>query len=118
MADSLELCKFPTSGYLGYPENLEELFRSVVGVPWDADELTKAGERIVQLERLFNLREGLTPEDDTLPERFLCEPVKGGPGNGRVVHLEPMLKEYYQARHWDRKTGRPDSERLDALGLH
>lgn len=117
LADSLELCKFPTIGHLGYPENIIELFRNVVGVTWNAEELMKAGERIVQLERLFNLREGLTPEDDTLPERFLSEPVSDGPGKGRVVHLEPLLKEYYEVREWDLETGRPSPRRLEALGL-
>jgi len=117
LADSLELCKFVTQGQLGYPEYLTDLFHSVTGLKWDAEELRKAGERIVQLERLFNLQEGLTPEDDTLPERFLSEPVLDGPAKGRVVHLAPMLEEYYHARGWDRKTGEPVTERLDALGL-
>ena len=76
-----------------------------------------AGERIVQMERLFNLREGLTSKDDTLPERFLSEPVTDGPAKGRVVRLAPMLEEYYRARGWDQQTGEPMSERLKALGL-
>ena len=60
LADSLELCKFATQGHLGYPENLADLFYYVTGLKWSAEELRLAGERIVQLERLFNLREGLT----------------------------------------------------------
>ena len=115
--DSLELCKFVTQGDLGYPEYLTDLFYSVTGLKWDAEELRMAGERIVQLERLFNLREGLTPGDDTLPERFLSEPVPDGPAKGRVVHLAPMLEEYYLARGWDEKTGEPLSGRLEVLGL-
>jgi aldehyde:ferredoxin oxidoreductase len=115
--DSLALCKFVTQGHLGYPEYLTDLFYSVTGLKWDAEELRMAGERIVQLERLFNLREGLTPGDDTLPERFLSEPVPDGPAKGRVVHLAPMLEEYYLARGWDEKTGEPLSGRLEVLGL-
>ncbi len=117
LADSLELCKFATQGELGYPENLIAPFYDVTGLKWSAEELRLAGERIVQLERLFNLREGLTPDDDNLPQRFLSEPVPDGPGKGRVVRLGPMLEEYYQVRGWDWKTGSPLPARLEALGL-
>ncbi len=115
--DSLGLCKFATEGEIGYIENLNELFHYVTGLEWSSGELRKAGERIVQIERLFNLREGLTPKDDTLPERFLSEPVDGGPANGRVVRLGPMLEEYYRERGWDIKTGYVSEERLKLLKL-
>jgi aldehyde:ferredoxin oxidoreductase len=117
LADSLELCKFATQGHLGYPENLTDPFYYVTGLKWSAEELRLAGERIVQLERLFNLREGLVPGDDTLPQRFLSEPVPDGPGKGRVVRLGPMLEEYYQTRGWDQETGQLLPERLKTLGL-
>jgi len=115
--DSLTLCKFITQGPLGYPEHIASLFHSVTGLAWSAEELRMAGERIVQMERLFNLREGLTSKDDTLPERFLSEPVTDGPAKGRVVRLAPMLEEYYLARGWDKQTGEPMPERLKDLGL-
>jgi aldehyde:ferredoxin oxidoreductase len=117
LADSLPLCKFPARSHFGFPENLTGLFHAVTGLDWSADDLRQAGERIVQMERLFNLREGLTPADDTLPERYLSEPVQDGPAKGRVVNLAPMLEEYYQVRGWDRKTGRPGAERLRELKL-
>ena len=117
LADSLELCKFATQGHLGYPENLTDLFYCATGLKWSAEELRLAGERIVQLERLFNLREGMTAKDDTLPGRFLSEPVPDGPGKGRVVRLAPMLEDYYRARAWDPGTGLPSSERVKALSL-
>jgi aldehyde:ferredoxin oxidoreductase len=75
------------------------------------------GERKVNLERLFNLREGLTPADDTLPSRALHEPLPDGASQGRVVNLEPMLKEYYEARDWDRTTDYPSPEKLKELNL-
>ncbi len=115
--DSLTLCKFVTQGQLGYPEHMSELFNCVTGLNWSAEELRLAGERIIQLERLFNLREGLISGDDTLPERFLSEPVPDGPAKGRVVRLAPMIEEYYDARGWDKRTGEPLIERLETLGL-
>lgn len=115
--DSLGLCKFATEGKIGYLENLNELFRYVTGLEWSAEKLRKAGERIVQIERLFNLREGLTPKDDTLPQRFLMEPVPDGPAKGRVVRLKQMLEEYYHERGWDLETGEVSKERLKSLRL-
>jgi len=117
IADSLELCKWPARTQLGFPENLTDLFRFVTGLDLTAEEIRMAGERIVQLERLFNLQEGLTPADDMLPKRFLNEPVADGPAKGRVVHLAPLLAQYYEVRDWDPQTGEPKPERLKALGL-
>jgi aldehyde:ferredoxin oxidoreductase len=81
-----------------------------------SDEVLRSGERINNLVRLFNLREGLTRGDDTLPKRFLTEPLKDGPTRGRVVDLETMLKEYYFVRGWDEE-GIPKRETLKKLGL-
>jgi len=75
------------------------------------------GERIVNIERLFNIRQGLTPKDDTVSERFLKEPIPTGPAKGRVLNLEPMLDEYYRARGWDPKSGHPNRSTLERLGL-
>jgi aldehyde:ferredoxin oxidoreductase len=80
------------------------------------EEVLRIGERTNNLVRLFNLREGLTMKEDSLPNRFLTEPLKEGPSRGRVVDLETMLKEYYFVRGWD-KEGRPKLETLKKLGL-
>lgn len=117
LADSLELCKFPARSHLGFPENLTDLFRYVTGLERSAADLRLAGERIIQLERLFNLREGLTPADDTLPKRLLQEPVPDGPGQGQVVPLVPLLEQYYRVRGWDLNSGRPSAEKLESLGI-
>lgn len=74
------------------------------------------GERTNNLVRLFNLREGVTKAEDTLPDRFLREPLNEGPARGRVVDLETMLKEYYFVRGWDEE-GVPKPETLKRLGL-
>ena len=76
----------------------------------------KAGERIFNLERLFNLGAGFTRKDDTLPERFLKEPLPEGPAKGKVAMLDEMLPEYYVLRGWD-KSGRPTENKLKELGL-
>jgi aldehyde:ferredoxin oxidoreductase len=80
------------------------------------EEVLRIGERTNNLVRLFNLREGLTMKEDSLPNRFLTEPLKEGPCRGRVVDLETMLKEYYFVRGWDEE-GRPKLETLKKLGL-
>ncbi|RLI30685.1 aldehyde ferredoxin oxidoreductase [Candidatus Bathyarchaeota archaeon] len=81
------------------------------------DELLRIGERIVNLERCFNVREGITRKDDRLPERFTKEPMPQGPGKGQTVNLDIMLDEYYDLRGWDKKTGIPKRETLEKLQL-
>jgi len=80
-------------------------------------ELMKIGERIVNLKRAFNLREGLTVKDDTLPNRFLKEALFTKKGKKRIAQLEPLLNYYYQFRGWDRKTGKIKVETLKRLNL-
>jgi aldehyde:ferredoxin oxidoreductase len=96
-----------------------ELLNAATGWDLDGAEVQRIGERIVNLERLFNAREGLGRADDSLPQRFLHEP--NGPEDsasaGAVVELEPMLDEYYQARGWDLATGLPTAGKLAELGL-
>jgi aldehyde:ferredoxin oxidoreductase len=82
-----------------------------------ADEVLTTGERITNLERAFNIREGLTRKDDSLPERFLKEPMPEGPSKGQVVDLDAMLDEYYASRGWEKKSGFPTRKKLEQLGL-
>jgi aldehyde:ferredoxin oxidoreductase len=77
----------------------------------------KIGERILAVERAFNVREGLKRKDDVLPERFPKEPKPEGPAKGQVVHLEPMTDRYHELRAWDKKTGFPQKAKLAELGL-
>jgi len=81
-----------------------------------SDEVMKIGERVNNLARLFNIREGLTKELDTLPQRFFNEPLKEGPNRNRVVELEQMRAEYYFVRGWDEE-GVPREEKLKELGI-
>ncbi len=114
--DSVGVCKF-LGGWMMTAEKLAEAISAVTGwKDFDERELRRCGERIYNLERLFNVRDGLNRSHDTLPKRLLEEPVREGPSAGQVVHLEPMLDAYYQYRGWDRN-GKPTREKLEELGL-
>jgi aldehyde:ferredoxin oxidoreductase len=114
VVDSVGMCLFNTFA-LGGPEVLEYL-KAATGIEMSLDELMKTGERIWNLERLFNFKAGLTGKDDRLPDRLLKEPISSGPAKGRVVELAKMLPEYYELRGWD-KEGQPTKARLKELGL-
>jgi len=117
VADSLDICKYITRTALLLPETIAKLINVLTGWGVDRQEVLRIGERIVNIERAFNVREGLTVKDDTQPERMLKEPIPSGPAKGKVVNLEPMLKEYYVLRGWDLKTGYPTKKKLVELGL-
>ncbi|MBU0637875.1 MAG: aldehyde ferredoxin oxidoreductase family protein [Planctomycetes bacterium] len=112
--DSSGICLFSTFS-IGAPELLAML-KAATGCDYDMDELLLAGERIWNLERVFNLRAGFKRKDDTLPRRLLHTPMPAGPAQGKTVPLEEMLPEYYRLRGWD-KEGRPTRKKLAALGL-
>jgi aldehyde:ferredoxin oxidoreductase len=76
----------------------------------------KTGERVNNLVRLFNIREGLTRDMDTLPKRFFNEPLKEGPSRDRVVELDQMMEDYYMVRGWDEE-GVPRDAKLRELGI-
>jgi len=79
-------------------------------------DLITIGERIYTLERLFNMREGFTKEDDRLPPRFLKDPLKVGASEGKIVPLEQLLRDYYKVRQWD-ENGVPTDELLERLSI-
>ncbi|MGA2934691.1 MAG: aldehyde ferredoxin oxidoreductase family protein [Methanomicrobiales archaeon] len=92
------------------------MIAAVTGIPVDEASLLRAGERIWNLQRLFNTRAGFSRKDDTLPPRLLEEPISTGSAAGRVWRREPLLSEYYRVRGWDEE-GRPTQEKLAALGI-
>ena len=112
--DSLGVCKF--AGFAVSDELLARMMTAITGIEFVPQNLHHAGERIWNLERLYNLREGFTSKDDTLPKRLMEEPLKDGPAKGRVVKLAPQLEEYYRYRGWD-ANGVPKKEKLKQLGL-
>lgn len=118
VADSLGLCKFPLVESFAVPITiLVEGYNALVGSNLTSIDILRAGERIVNLERMFNVREGFSRKDDLLPERFLAERLPSGPSKGSVVELNHMLEEYYELRGWDPSSGIPRKEKLKELDL-
>ncbi len=99
-----------------YPDGILEYLNAVTGADYTMEELMKAGERILNAERMFLVRAGFSRKDDALPGRLTGEPFSEGPARGRVVHLEEMLDEYYRERGWTRE-GIPSEDKLKELGL-
>ncbi len=112
--DSAGLCVF-TSFALGAADYLA-LIKNATGFDWDETEMMKTGERIWNIEREFNLRAGIDPSQDTLPDRLLNDKIKSGPGAGNANRLSTMLPEYYQLRGWDKK-GIPTQDKLKELDI-
>ncbi|MCB2178303.1 aldehyde ferredoxin oxidoreductase family protein [bacterium] len=112
--DSTGACLFTTFGIGG--DDLAALLSAVTGVEYSTEDFMKAGDRIWNLERQWNLNVGMTAADDTLPKRLLEEPIKTGPSKGAVNHLDQMLPEYYEIRGWDTE-GVPTPEKLKDLEL-
>ncbi|MGB0748675.1 MAG: aldehyde ferredoxin oxidoreductase family protein, partial [Magnetospiraceae bacterium] len=110
--DSSGLCAFVMNA-VPFPYLVELLDNALPGT-WTEERLLQAGERIYTVERLFNLRAGLTGKDDTLPHKMLKEAAKSGAAQGQVVDLAPMLADYYALRGWD-ENGVPTNATLDRV---
>jgi aldehyde:ferredoxin oxidoreductase len=116
--DALGICKVPALSLIGEFDlkNEAELVQALTEWSMDGEELLNTGERILNLERLFNLRHGALTDPDTLPERFLREPVEEGPAKGQTVDLKPMLLDFYRSMGWD-EAGIPTESKLKSLDL-
>jgi aldehyde:ferredoxin oxidoreductase len=96
--------------------DLVDFFNFVTGFDYSLGEMMEAGERGWNLKRAINLRLGLKPSDDTLPD-ILIKPLPDGGSAGYVPPMEEMLDAYYEARQWDANTGKPYPRKLEELGL-
>ncbi len=119
--DVLNLCQFDwgATWQLYGPEVMADVVSAVTGWDVTGDELMTLGARRVNMQRVFNAREGLSREDDVLPKRVF-EPLVGGSSAGMVVSEEAVeyAKDlYYRMAGWDVETGNPDPERLAELGI-
>ncbi|MHC4353432.1 MAG: aldehyde ferredoxin oxidoreductase family protein [Planctomycetota bacterium] len=112
--DSLGLCLF-TSFALG-ADDYRDMFNAIAGQDLTTEELCEAGDRIWNLERMFNLKAGVGPDQDRLPKRLVSEPIPSGPCKGHVHRLPELLPEYYKERGWNEQ-GLPTEEKLAKLEI-
>ena len=116
LADSLTICKQALVALSIPLELMAKAIWTVTGWEVDPEELLRIGERITNLERMYNVRLGMGRADDRLPKRYL-DPLREGASNGESFQLEKMLDSYYEARGWDVLSGIPKPEKLRELGL-
>lgn len=111
--DSMGLCLF-SSFALG-ADHYAALLNAGTGTDYTPEELMVVGERIYNIERMFNKAAGMKPEDDGLPKRLTEQPISDGPSKGMVSQIEITLPQYYKARGWENAF--PTEETLARLGL-
>lgn len=116
VVDSSGLCWSIFGGLLMLKDELVTQLKLATGVDYTEKSMMLAGERIFNLERLFNLKAGIARRDDTLPSRMLEEPMLKGQAERQVARLAEMLPEYYRLRGWN-ENGVPTREKLVKLGL-
>jgi len=116
--DALEPCKNIMENMEILPfDRAAEVIEAATGLRMSASDVRRAGERIVNIERAFNVREGIRRKDDSLPRRFREETLTEGASAGSIFEQEPMIDEYYSERCWDLRTGIPTPNKLYELEL-
>ena len=112
--DSLGLCLF--TSFAVNADDYTDMFNTIVGTEYSTEDMMKAGDRIWNLERMYNLRAGVGPDQDTLPSRLLKEPIPEGPSKGHVHRLSELLPQYYEERGWSTE-GVPTKGKLAELEI-
>jgi aldehyde:ferredoxin oxidoreductase len=118
IVDSLILCKF-MRGVCSTYDKFAELYTLVTGIQATPEEIGRAGERIYNLEKSYNVREGWIKKDDYPPPRVMEDPIIDGPAKGSVVskkEFDLMLNAYFKARGWS-SDGVPTRKKLTELEL-
>lgn len=120
LIDSFIVCKFSRGTYYKELDDMTKLYSLVTGFEMTPQQLKQAGERIQNVAKLFNVREGLGRKDDNLPWKVMHEPIPDeGPSKGALVsqaELDLLLDDYYESRGWT-KEGVPTKEKLKELGM-
>jgi len=119
MKDTVGACGFVTWNLAGMNEILRDAVNAVTGWDLTVEDLLNVGERVMQAERAFNIRHGLTPADDYNVSPRLLEAPKDGRAMGRAIgpYIHGMIDEYYDLMGWDKKTGKPWRATLKKFGL-
>jgi aldehyde:ferredoxin oxidoreductase len=127
LSDLLGVCKFAWYRSRDFTKLVNrgldlatEIFNAATGLSLTPEAMYTCGERVYNVERLINVREGIGRRDDYPPERFFREGLSDGPGEGCRLDREEydrLLDDYYEARGWDKETGVPRPEKLETLGL-
>ncbi|MCE2509982.1 MAG: aldehyde ferredoxin oxidoreductase family protein [Alphaproteobacteria bacterium] len=112
--DSTGLCMFPNFAWT--LDQYQQLVQADSEGDWSMEKMMELGERVWNLERLFNNKAGLTTADDTLPKRLLETPAETGVGKGLVALLDKMLPEYYELRGWT-PDGQPSNDTIKRLNV-
>jgi len=112
-------CAFPVALCMITAETYGSLISAATGIEDFANPayMWMVGERIFNLERMFNVREGFGKKDDVFPARLTNEPLPAGPSAGQVFEAETLLSDYYKERGWNLETGVPTVGKLKELGL-
>ena len=114
VVDSAGLCLFTTFAW--GMDNIAPQIDAACEGDWSVEGCLEAGERIWNMERIFNQAAGFTADDDKLPKRMLKEAIKSGPTKGQVSRLGEMLPKYYEIRGWSPK-GEVTAETRNRLSL-
>ncbi|MGV9170409.1 MAG: aldehyde ferredoxin oxidoreductase family protein [Promethearchaeia archaeon] len=118
VVESVGLCKYGTQiPPEFYYDDIAKALRIHNGLNLSVDDLKEIGERIVNVNRLFNAVRGIRRADDNLPKRLTEQAAPTGPSKGETVELDDMLEEYYHERGWNPETGLPTKETLKRLSL-
>jgi len=114
IVDSLGFCS--SMRFVLSLEKQLQIFRAATGLDYTEEEAMRTGERILNLERMYNVRLGLDRRHDVLPRRFVEEPMPEGLSKGQMVEMDALLDDYYAVMGWDQK-GIPTGEKIRELGL-
>ncbi len=119
MFDALGVCRFPYVETGLDPNFYAKFYTATIGIETSLEDLLKRSERIWNLTRLINLRQGLTGEEDWLPDRVFDDPIPSGPLKGTSLDrsaFREMIDTYYRIRGWNEK-GKPSENKLKELAI-
>ena len=116
LTNLLGTCLFTTIILAVKGETWTGIYNAVTGNSLTLAEMLQCAERVSNLERLFNVREGFTRKDDTLPIRLRTEPAPDGLGQGEVVDERVIIDEFYDSMGWD-SNGVPTGAKLKEFNL-